>query len=98
MRVTAPQLILLILLVLLLFGANRLPSLAKNVGQSLKIFKKEMSDLTGDDRTPAATTPPAAAPQTSAAPQAPAPATDPVTGTAPEAGTDVPPPPAPPRA
>ena len=97
MRVTAPQLILLILLVLLLFGANRLPSLAKNVGQSLKIFKKEMSDLTGDDRAPAATTPPAAtAPQTPAAPQAPAP--DPVTGTAPEAGTDVPPPPAPPRA
>ena len=95
MRITAPQIILLILLVLLLFGANRLPGLAKNVGQSLKIFKKEMSDLTGDDRAHAAPTTAATPP---AAPPAPAPAPDPLTGTAPEAGTDVPPPPAPPRA
>jgi len=61
--------IVLLVVVLLLFGAKRLPELAKSVGESLKIFKNEMKDLTADDTpaTPAATPvtpPPAAAPDT----------------------------------
>lgn len=43
------HLFILLVIVLLLFGAKRLPELAKSVGQSLKIFKKEMKELTDDD-------------------------------------------------
>ncbi|PFG33154.1 Sec-independent protein translocase subunit TatA [Sanguibacter antarcticus] len=38
-----------IVILLLLFGAKRLPDLAKSVGQSLKIFKKEIKELNEDD-------------------------------------------------
>ncbi|MEG3613652.1 MULTISPECIES: Sec-independent protein translocase subunit TatA [Isoptericola] len=41
--------ITLILLVVLLFGAKRLPDVARSVGSSLKIFKKEIKDLGEDD-------------------------------------------------
>jgi sec-independent protein translocase protein TatA len=41
--------IVLILLVVLLFGSRRLPELARSVGQSLKIFKKEVKELKDDD-------------------------------------------------
>ena len=40
--------IVVIAIVLLLFGSTRLPGLAKSVGQSMKIFKKEMTDLRDD--------------------------------------------------
>jgi sec-independent protein translocase protein TatA len=35
-------LLLILLIVLLLFGGKRLPSMAKGLGQSLRIFKKEV--------------------------------------------------------
>jgi sec-independent protein translocase protein TatA len=41
--------IVLILLVVLLFGSRRLPDLARSVGQSLKIFKREVKELKDDD-------------------------------------------------
>lgn len=41
--------IVLLVVVLLLFGSSRLPGLAKSVGQSMKIFKKEVKDLREDD-------------------------------------------------
>ncbi len=49
------EIILIVLVVLLLFGARRLPDLARSVGRSLKIFKSEVKDLREDDRpaTPA---------------------------------------------
>lgn len=34
--------LIIALVILLLFGATRLPALAKGVGQSMKIFKNEM--------------------------------------------------------
>lgn len=40
--------IVLLVVVLLLFGSTRLPGLAKSVGQSMKIFKKEIKDLRDD--------------------------------------------------
>ena len=49
--------IIFLVIVLLLFGAKRLPDLAKSVGQSLKIFKKEIKELTEDD-VPAPVYPP----------------------------------------
>ncbi|WP_245700911.1 Sec-independent protein translocase subunit TatA [Sanguibacter gelidistatuariae] len=41
--------VVLLVIVLLLFGAKRLPDLAKSVGQSMKIFKKEIKELQEDD-------------------------------------------------
>lgn len=36
------HLLIVILVILLLFGATRLPALARSVGQSMKIFRKEI--------------------------------------------------------
>lgn len=41
--------IVLIAVILLLFGSTRLPGLAKSVGQSMKIFKREINELRSDD-------------------------------------------------
>ena len=38
--------LIILVVVLVLFGATRLPALSKSLGQSVKIFRKEM---TGDD-------------------------------------------------
>jgi sec-independent protein translocase protein TatA len=43
------EILLIVLVVLLLFGARRLPDLARSVGRSLKIFKSEVKDLRDDD-------------------------------------------------
>ncbi|MEV7971834.1 Sec-independent protein translocase subunit TatA [Cellulomonas sp. NPDC089187] len=44
------HIVVLVIVIVLLFGAKRLPDLAKSVGQSLKIFKNEVKDLSGDDK------------------------------------------------
>ena len=44
--------LILILLVVLLFGARRLPDAARGIGRSLRIFKAESKGLTESD-TPA---------------------------------------------
>lgn len=49
------ELTLILVIVVLLFGAKRLPDTAKSVGQSLKIFKKSIKD----DDSAEGTTPPA---------------------------------------
>ena len=41
--------IILLAVVILIFGAKRLPDVAKSVGQSMKIFKNEVKDLRSDD-------------------------------------------------
>ena len=45
MRLTWPHLLLLLLVVLLLFGATRLPDVARNLGKSMKIMKNEIREL-----------------------------------------------------
>lgn len=37
--------LIILVVVLLLFGASRLPTLAKSLGQSMKIFRSEVKDL-----------------------------------------------------
>lgn len=85
-----PAFLVLILLVLLLFGAKRLPDLARGVGRSLRIFKSETEGLKTDGaaastETPVAPAvapapvPPAVAPAP-VAPDAPRYLVDPVTG------------------
>ena len=48
-NISAWHVIIVLLVVVLLFGAKRLPDLAKSVGQSMKIFKNEVKDLRDDD-------------------------------------------------
>lgn len=43
------HLVVLLVVLVLLFGAKRLPDASRAVGRSLKIFKSEIKDLTGDD-------------------------------------------------
>src|SRR5260370_29743266 len=46
---SAPHIIILLVVVLLLFGSTRLPRAAKSLGQSMHIFKKSVSGLNADD-------------------------------------------------
>jgi sec-independent protein translocase protein TatA len=64
------EILILLVLLVLLFGAKRLPDTARGLGRSLRIFKAETKGLRDDDQ-PAATTPP-----TTAAPAAPREITD----------------------
>lgn len=41
-NIRTPELIIMLVVVLLLFGAKRLPEAARGLGRSLKIFKTEM--------------------------------------------------------
>jgi sec-independent protein translocase protein TatA len=52
----APELIILLIILMLLFGGSKLPALAKGLGQSIKEFKKASKE--GDEEEkPAAKTP-----------------------------------------
>lgn len=46
------HLVIIIVLALLLFGAPKLPGLARSVGQSLRIFKSEVRQMKEDDPKP----------------------------------------------
>jgi len=50
--------LILLVVILLLFGAPKLPALARSLGQSMKIFKSEVKnpDAPADPAAPAATT------------------------------------------
>jgi len=79
-----PAFLILLLIVLLLFGAKRLPDLARGVGRSLRIFKSETDGLKSESSTaepPAvAATPMPAAPAPAPVPDAPRYFVDPITG------------------
>ena len=45
----APELIIIALVILLLFGATRLPKLGRSMGQSIKGFKDGLNDASDDD-------------------------------------------------
>jgi sec-independent protein translocase protein TatA len=50
-NISPTQLIAILLIVLLLFGAKRLPELARSFGKSLKEFKKATKDIGEDFRS-----------------------------------------------
>jgi sec-independent protein translocase protein TatA len=50
------ELLLILVIVLILFGAQRLPDLAKSLGSSVKEFKKGVNEITKDDTAAATTT------------------------------------------
>ena len=43
------ELIVILIIVLVLFGANRLPELARSLGSSVKEFKKGVNEATKED-------------------------------------------------
>ena len=47
------EIILILAVVVLLFGAKKLPELARGSGRALRIFKAETKGLMDDDETPA---------------------------------------------
>ena len=47
----APELIIIGLVLILLFGAKKLPDTAKALGQSMRLFKKETAKLRDDEET-----------------------------------------------
>jgi sec-independent protein translocase protein TatA len=47
-----PEILILLIVILVLFGARRLPGAARSLGQSLRIFKAETKGLRSEDATP----------------------------------------------
>lgn len=43
-----PEIIIILVLVLLLFGAKRLPEMARGIGQSVREFRKGIKDIRDD--------------------------------------------------
>ena len=52
----APELIIILLVVLLLFGSTKLPKLAKSLGEASKEFKKGVAESEGHTPSPPAPT------------------------------------------
>jgi sec-independent protein translocase protein TatA len=46
------ELLLIIAVIILLFGANKLPDLARGSGRALRIFKSEVTAMDDDTKTP----------------------------------------------
>ncbi|HEY9435196.1 MAG TPA: twin-arginine translocase TatA/TatE family subunit [Blastocatellia bacterium] len=44
-----PEMIIILVIVLVLFGANRLPQLAKGMGESIRNFKTGMSEAEAEE-------------------------------------------------
>jgi sec-independent protein translocase protein TatA len=58
-----PELIVLAIVLLLIFGPKRLPEIGKSMGKGMREFKESVSGMTGNDEEPAkppAELPPAA--------------------------------------
>ncbi|SDT64120.1 twin-arginine translocase TatA/TatE family subunit [Jiangella sp. DSM 45060] len=67
-NIGTPELIIGLIVIFLLFGAKRMPEMARGIGQSLKIFKSEMSKPADSDASNAVIVNPAPAqPQASTA-------------------------------
>ncbi|MDO8646261.1 MAG: Sec-independent protein translocase subunit TatA [Candidatus Planktophila sp.] len=43
------EVVILLIVVLVLFGAKRLPDSARSLGRSMRIFKSEMKEMKSDD-------------------------------------------------
>lgn len=53
-----PEILLIVFVVLILFGAKRIPEMMKSMGQGVKEFKKAANDLTSETTsTPTETKP-----------------------------------------
>ncbi|GAA5055453.1 Sec-independent protein translocase subunit TatA [Streptomyces sp. SID10815] len=58
-RLGAPEIILILVVIILLFGAKKLPDMARSLGKSARILKSEAKAMKEEGRTSAAPPPPA---------------------------------------
>jgi sec-independent protein translocase protein TatA len=66
------EIVIILGVLVLLFGAKRLPDMARSIGQSARVLKGEMKGLRTDDAEKAEATPPPASPKVEPAPLPPA--------------------------
>lgn len=45
-----PEMVIILLIIILIFGASRLPEIGKGIGQGIKNFKGSMKDVDGDSK------------------------------------------------
>jgi sec-independent protein translocase protein TatA len=67
-NIGAPEIILLLLVALLLFGAKRLPEIGRSLGSGMREFKDSVSGVTKDETTHQTSTLPAGTQETTPAP------------------------------
>ncbi|WP_182354687.1 twin-arginine translocase TatA/TatE family subunit [Flaviflexus huanghaiensis] len=60
MKLSGWEILIILLVLVLVFGAAKLPTIASSVGKSMKVFKKEVTELREDTNpsTPPRTTEP----------------------------------------
>jgi len=51
MGIGVPELVLILLIVVVLFGANRLPQLGSGIGKAIRNFKDATNEGTGKDKS-----------------------------------------------
>ncbi len=51
-RIGAPEIIIIVLIIVLLFGAKKLPDLARSLGRSMRIIKSEVNEMNNDSVRP----------------------------------------------
>ena len=61
-NLSGSEILILLLIVLLVFGANRLPDTGRAIGKGLREFKRALSDAEDSIRRPEEETPPARSP------------------------------------
>ncbi|KRB37919.1 Sec-independent protein translocase subunit TatA [Microbacterium sp. Root180] len=66
------HLLIILAVILLLFGAAKLPALAKSMGQSARVFKGEMKAMKDEDKPADGVAPSVAAPVEASTPSEPA--------------------------
>lgn len=66
---TGWELVLLVVVLFVLFGSNKLPAAARSVGQSMRVFKAETKGLRSNDEKAGPDTPAPGAQQPSSPPQ-----------------------------
>ncbi|MFD1272049.1 Sec-independent protein translocase subunit TatA [Streptomyces kaempferi] len=65
-RLGAPEIILILVVIILLFGAKKLPDMARSLGKSARILKSEAKAMKDEGSNPAPASPPSTDEQTPA--------------------------------
>lgn len=51
MRLGLPEMVIILMIVIIIFGANRLPQLGRGIGSAIKNFKDGIKDETADHKS-----------------------------------------------
>lgn len=50
-RVGIPELLIILAIIIVIFGANRLPGIGRGIGSAIKNFKNEFKDKSAEDKS-----------------------------------------------